>query len=94
MKSGLDRSSGVVRDPIDKFTEWQGNASTWVQNVGALRLGKSPRPFRSWPSAAPCPCGAAVTVRCAKPPDIAGAHVTQTVVQPRPALPKLDGVGP
>ena len=35
-----DRSATVVRDPVvEYFTDLQGRASTWVQDVGALRLG-------------------------------------------------------
>ena len=35
-----DRSGTVLRDPVvEYFTELQGRASTWVQDVGALHLG-------------------------------------------------------
>lgn len=35
-----NRSDIVVNDPVvEYFTELQGRASTWVQNVGAVRLG-------------------------------------------------------
>ena len=35
-----DRSAAVVRDPVvEYFIDLQGRASTWVQDVGALRLG-------------------------------------------------------
>ncbi|CAB4836798.1 MAG: cytochrome c biogenesis protein CcdA [Actinobacteria bacterium] len=35
-----NRSDTVVNDPVvEYFTELQGRASTWVQNVGAVRLG-------------------------------------------------------
>lgn len=36
----LDRSDAVVRDPIvEYFTHRQGDLSTWIQNVGPMRLG-------------------------------------------------------
>ena len=35
-----DNASGVTTDPvITYFTDWQGRAATWVQEVGAIRLG-------------------------------------------------------
>ena len=35
-----ENASGVTSDPVVTFfTDWQGRAATWVQDVGALRLG-------------------------------------------------------